>query len=101
MFSYSCPTLCLEATWPAAVSLTTLPPVPQAWDLGLGDHLGGPEGVRSMGPRQPQANGPGLLVDPDLVVVEEGSGAGVLRIRCGRGGAWRGGPGSGARSCGV
>lgn len=55
-----------------------------AWSLGLGDYLGGAQGVNgtaSMQPRRPTDDGPGLMVDPDLLVVNEGTKKGVLEIR--------------------
>jgi hypothetical protein len=57
----------------------------QAWKLGLGTYLGGEEGVdgpATMGPRRATNDGPGLVVDPDVLVVEEGLEAAELKIRC-------------------
>ncbi len=65
----------------------------QAWQLGLGEYLGGPEGVdgpATMGPRRPSNDGPGLIVDPDILLVQEGSRKAELRIR------WAGAGGRGA-----
>ena len=54
---------------------------PQAWGLGLSEHLADAAGAAAQPPRVPSEDGPGLIVNPDLLVVEEGAAAVELEIR--------------------
>ncbi|GAB4818382.1 hypothetical protein N2152v2_005428 [Parachlorella kessleri] len=53
-----------------------------AWSLGLWQYLGTSlDGNATMAPRQPVPDGPGLIVNPDSVIVNEGSTPAELDVR--------------------
>ena len=53
----------------------------QAWDVGLKEFLQGPNGEAKMEARNATNDGPGLVVDPDVLLIAEESGFGPLLVR--------------------
>lgn len=52
-----------------------------AWDVGLKEFLQGPNGEAKMESRNATNDGPGMVVDPDVLLIAEESGYGILLVR--------------------